>query len=115
MRKPPLSMMSAVVASVWPINSRNAASSCWMSSSISWGRVAMSCGLGSALVDEFLKQHARDHVERLKHPLAFVRGAIERRHLHFAVVQKIFHVFGRRGVRQVAFVVLQDVRNFRDV
>src|ERR1035438_1146086 len=99
MRKPPLSMMSAAVASVWPMNSSNASLSRCMSSSISWGKVAMSCMLGRALVDEFLEQQARDHVERFKHALALVRGGVERWHLHFTVVQKILHVFDRRGAR----------------
>jgi hypothetical protein len=34
----------------------------------------------------------------------------ERRHLHVAVVEQKIHVFHRRGVRQVALVVLQHVR-----
>src|ERR1039457_3678521 len=108
MRKPPLSMTSAAVASVCRMNSRSASSIRCMSSSISWGRVALSRVLGGALVDEFLEQQTRDHIERFEHALALVRGGIERRHLHLAVVQQIFHVFDRRGVRQVALIVLQD-------
>src|SRR5208283_4887233 len=96
MRKPPLSMISVAIASVLAMNSRNTPSRWRMSSSISWGRVAMSGVLRNALVDEFVQQEARDHVQRLEHALAFVRRGAERRHLHFAVVQQVFHVFHGR-------------------
>src|ERR1039458_96244 len=99
MRKPPLSMISAAVASVFAMNARNVSSHRRMSSSISWGRVAMSCVLWNALVDEFVQQQARDHVQGFKHAFALVRRRVERRHLHFAIVQQKFHVFHRRGVR----------------
>src|ERR1700729_1233716 len=92
MRNPPLSMMSAFDASVLAMNSRSVVSSGWMSSSISCGKVTMSCVLRNALVDEFLQQQARDHVQRFKHALAFVRGRGEGRHLHVAVVEQKIHV-----------------------
>src|ERR1700722_10371701 len=111
MRKPPLSMTSADVASAETMSSRSASLSRWRSSSMSWGRVAMSCILGDALVDVFLQQHARDHVQRLEHAFAFVRRRGKGRHLHVAVVEQKIHVFHGRGVRQIALVVLDDVRN----
>src|ERR1700690_2633965 len=115
-RKPPLSMISVAIASVLTMNSRSIPSSCRTSSSISWGRVAMSCVLRNGLViDEFVQQQARDHVQRFEHALAFMRRGTERRHLHFTVVQQIFHVIHRRGVGQVALVVLQHVGDFRQV
>src|SRR5262245_10743412 len=76
MRKPPLSMISAAVASVWATNSRSVSSSRRTSSSMSWGRVAILCGLGNALVDVFLEQHPGDHVQALEHALALVRRGL---------------------------------------
>src|SRR6267142_5740219 len=111
MRKPPLSMIRAVVASLRSRNPRNTSSSCWISSSMSWGKVAMSCVLRLALVDVLVEQHAGDHVERFENALALVRGGRERRHLHFAVVKEKFHVLHRRGIGQVAFIVLKNVRD----
>ena len=73
--------------------------------------MAILCVLRSALVDELVQQQARDHVQRLEHAFALLRGRGERRHLHFAVVEKKFHVLGRRDVGQVALVVLQHVRD----
>src|SRR5450755_1683306 len=115
MRKPPLSMISAAVASAATVSSLSASLSRWMSSSMSCGRVAISGMLGNALVDVFLEQHAGDHVQRLEHALAFMGTGGKRRHLHVAVVQQKIHVFRRRGVRQIAFVVLQHVRDLADV
>src|SRR6185503_12695364 len=111
MRNPPLSRTRAVTASLFSRNSRKTESSSWMSSSMSWGRVAMSCVLRYARVDKLVQQHASDHVERLKDTFAFVSGSAEGRHLHFAIVQQELHVLGRRGVGQVALVVLDDVGN----
>src|SRR5471030_213114 len=115
MRKPPLSMISAAVASVLAMNSRSVSSKRRMSSSISWGRVSMSCVLWNALIDKFLQQQAGDHVQRFEHALAFVRGRGKRRHLHVAVVQKKIHVFDGRGVGQVALVVLKDAGDFPEI
>src|SRR5581483_8805492 len=119
MRKPPLSMTSTVVASVCTRKSCSASLRTLMSSSINCGSVAMSCGLWRAmrlaLVDELVQQQARNHVQRFKNSFAFVRGSRERRHLHFTIVQKKFHVFHRRGVRQIALVVLQHVGNFSEI
>src|SRR6266699_5918548 len=115
MRKPPLSMIKAVVASLRPRNSPNMSSSPWMSSSRSCGKVAMSCVLRNALVDEFVEQHACNHVERFENAFALVADRGEGRHLHLAVVEKKFHVFHGRGVGQIALVVLQDVRDFFQV
>src|SRR5215471_17732312 len=100
MRKPPLSMTSAAVASVCATNSRSVSSSCRTSSSMSWGRVAILCGLGNALVDVFLEEHPRDHVQAFEDALALVRRGLERGHLHVAVVQKVIQIFHRRGIRQ---------------
>src|ERR1017187_4233670 len=97
-RKPPLSMISAVVASLFSSNSRNSLPSRSTSSSISCGRVAMSCVLRSCLADELVQQHARDHVERLKHALALVRRRGEGGDLEVAVVQQKLHVFDRGNV-----------------
>src|ERR1019366_8242695 len=96
MRKPPLSMMSSLSASL----------SRWMSFSMSCGRVDISGMLGNALIDVFLQQHTADHVQRFEHTLAFVGTGGQRRHLYIAVVHKEIHVFERRGVRQVALVIL---------
>jgi hypothetical protein len=75
----------------------------------------MSCVLRDALVDIFVEQHPRDHVQRLEHAFAFVCTAGKRRHLHVAVVEQEIHVFRRRGVGQITFVVLQNVGNLADV
>src|SRR5258705_6265122 len=115
MRKPPLSMISAVVASLFSSNSRSSSSSSWISSSISWGSVAMSCVLRSSLADILIKQHPGDHIERLKNAFAAVRSRAEGGHLHFAVVEQKFHVFGRRNIGKVPFVVLQDVGNLSQI
>src|SRR6266496_3479640 len=115
MRKPPLSIIKAVVASLRPRNSPNTSSSPWMSSSRSCGKVAMSCVLRNVLVDEFVEQHAGNHVEGLEYAFALVANRGEGRRLHLAVVEKKFHVFHGRGVGQVALVVLQNVRDFVQV
>src|SRR5882724_10126685 len=112
MRKPPLSMIRAVVASVFSSRSWSTSSSRWTSSSISWGRVAMSCVLRSSLADILIEQHARNHVERFKHPFTEMRGGTERRNLHLAVIEKEFHVVDGGDIGQVTLVVLQNVRNF---
>src|SRR2546423_3199773 len=104
-------MISAVVASLFSNNSRNSSSRSWMSSSISWGRVAMSCVLRSGLANVFIEQHAGDHVEGLKNAFTPVRGRAERGHLHFPIVEQKFHVFGRGNIGQVTLVVLQDIGN----
>src|ERR1022692_5034220 len=108
-KKPPLSMISAVVASLFSSRSLNASSRNLTSSTRSWGKVAMSCVLRRSLRDVLVQQHARDHVQRFENPLAFVRGGRERRHLHLAIVQQKLHVFHRRDVRQIALIVLQDI------
>src|SRR6185436_11854062 len=84
MRNPPLSTINAVVASLRLRNARKTLSRASMSSSISWGKVAMSCVLRDALLDVFVQQHARDHVERFEHALATVGGGVERGHLRLA-------------------------------
>src|ERR1035438_6041269 len=114
-KKPPLSMISAVVASLFSSRSLNTSSSSLTSSTSSWGRVAMSCVLRRALGDVLVEQHARDHVQRFKNAFAFVRGAGERGNLHFAIVQQKLHVFNRRDVRQITLVILQNIRNVREV
>src|ERR1035441_2248722 len=90
MRKPPLSMISAVVASLFSSKSRNSRSSRPMSSSISCGKEAMSCVLRSCLADIFVQQNAGDHVERLEDAFALVRRRAEGRDLDVAVVQDEF-------------------------
>src|ERR1051325_3973271 len=111
MRKPPLSMTIAVVASVCFSNSRNVSSSCWMSSSMSCGSVAMSCVLRRSLSNELIEQHPRDHVECFEYAFAFVRHRSEGRDLNLAVVQDEFHVLHRSHVLQIPLVVLQHVGN----
>src|SRR5882724_4995707 len=108
-------MISAVVASVFSSNSCNTSSSRWTSSSISWGRVAMSCVLRSSLTDILVEQHASDHVERLEHPFTEMRGRTKRRHLHISVVEQEFHIIDGGDIRQITFVVLQNVRDFGHV
>src|SRR6266446_4071726 len=115
MRKPPLSMISAVVASLFSSNSRSASSRHWTSSSISWGRVAMSCVLRRALADKLVQQHACDHVERFKHALAFVSDGGKGRDLQIPVIEQKLHILNRRHVRQISLVVLQHVGNVSQV
>ncbi len=40
------------------------------------------------MADEFVQQHARDHVERLEDAFATVRARREGRHLDFAIIQQ---------------------------
>src|SRR5258706_1950663 len=115
MRNPPLSMISAVVASLFSSSSRNSSSSSWISSSISWGNVAMSCVLRSSLTDVLIKQHPGDHVQRLKNAFTAVRGRTERGDLHFAVVEQKFHVFGRSNIGKIPLVILEHVGNFAQI
>src|SRR5258706_781369 len=115
MRKPPLSMINAVVASVLASSSRNSSSSRWMSSSTSCGRVAMSCVLRSSLADELVEQHARNHVQRFEDAFALVGGGSEGGHLEIAVVEQKLHVLHRGHVRQIPLVVLQHIRNVGQV
>ena len=111
-------------ASVCVSNSRNSSSNRWMSSSISWGSVAMiilgrghptSCVLRRSLADKFVQQHAGDHVQRLEDTFATMSAGRERRHLNLAVVEQKFHVFNRGDIRQVPLVVLQHVRNLLEI
>src|SRR6266568_8416687 len=114
-RKPPLSITSAVTASLRSKKLRNTSSRRWMSSSSSWGRVGISGVLRRAEIDELVQQQPRNHVQRFKDAFAFVRGGGEGRHLDVAIVQQELHVFDRRGVGQVALVELQDVGDVFDV
>ena len=75
----------------------------------------MSCVLRDTLIDEFLQQQTRNHIQRLKNALALVGSGAERRHLHVAVIEQIIHVFNRRGVRQIALVVLDDIGDFPEI
>src|SRR5512145_851314 len=109
MRNPPLSMIRAAVASLLARSSNSSSSSRWMSSSMSWGREAMSCVLRRSLADELVEQHAGDHVEGFKDAFALVGGGGEGRDLDFAVVEQKLHVFDGSDVGEVAFVVLEDV------
>src|SRR6185503_2127116 len=108
MRKPPLSMSSAAADSLWATRSRSAPSRTRMSSSMSWGRVNMSGGPAGAFVDELVQQHAGDHVQGFEDTLALVGARGEGRHHHFAVVEEKLEVFERRGVGDVALVILDD-------
>src|SRR5450759_2962778 len=115
MRNPPLSMTSAVVASLFSNSSRNSSSSSWISSSISWGNVAMSCVLRSSLADVLVEQHSGDHVQPLENAFTAVRRRGEGGYLHFAIVEQKLHVFSRRDVRKVPLVILQHIRNFPQI
>src|SRR5262249_29381543 len=86
-----------------------------MSSSTSWGKVAMSCVLRSALADELVQQQARDHVQRLEYTFGPMRRGGEERHLQLPVVEQEFHVIDWGDVGQVALVVLEDVRDLVQV
>jgi hypothetical protein len=66
-------------------------------------------------VDEFVEQQARNHVERLEDALALEGHGREGRHLHLAVVEQEIQILDRRGIGQVALVVLQDVRDFGEI
>src|SRR5579862_8563668 len=105
MRNPPLSMISAVVASLFSSNSRSASSRRWISSSTSCGSVPMSCVLRRGLADELVQQHARNHVESFEDALAFVGDRRKGRHLHVPVVEQEFHVVYRGDVGQITLVV----------
>ena len=77
--------------------------------------MAMSCVLRRALADEFMEQHARDHVEGLEDAFALVRDRSKGRDLHFAVVEEELQVLDRGDVGEVAFVELEHVRDVRQV
>src|SRR5207244_13325812 len=111
MRKPPLSMINAVVASLFSSNSWRTVSNCWTSSSMSWGNVAMSCVLRRGLADKFIEQHSGNHVESFKDPFAQMRAGFKGRHLHIPVIDQEFHIIDRRRIGQIAFIVLEHVRN----
>src|SRR5258708_2322694 len=115
MRKPPLSMIKAVVASLFCISSWRMSSSWRTSSSNSWGSVAMSCVLRLRLADELVEQQPRDHIECLEHTFAPVGRGGEGGHLHVAVVEQELHVIHRRGIGQIALVVLHHHGNFPQI
>jgi len=69
----------------------------------------------AALVDEFMEQHAGDHVERFEDAIALVSDTRESGNLHFPVVEEKFHVLDGRRIGQVAFVVLDDVGDVAQV
>src|SRR6188474_189824 len=108
-------MISAVVDSVLVSNSLRVSSRHWISSSISWGRVDMSCVLRRSLADVFMQQHASDHVQGLENTLATVCCGGKGGHLHFAIVQEELHILHRGSVCQIPLVVLHDVRDIRQV
>src|SRR5215469_6935136 len=115
MRNPPLSMISAAEASVWSNNACKMTPNLWMSSSISCGKVAMSCVLRCVLADKFIEQQARNHIQRFEYALAFVRDGAEGRDLDVAIVEEKLHVFHRGDIRQIALVVLEHEGNVRQV
>src|SRR5215472_4844309 len=98
MRNPPLSMMSAAAASVWSNSAFKMTPNRWMSSSMSCGKVAMSCVLRCVLADKFIEQQARNHIQRFEYALAFVRHGAEGRHLDVTIVEQKLHVFHRRHI-----------------
>src|ERR1035441_9061088 len=53
---------------------------------------------GATFRSELVQQHARDHVERLKHAFALVRRGAERGDLEVAVIQQKLHVFHRGDI-----------------
>jgi len=71
--------------------------------------------LRRVLIDEFMEQQARNHVERLKNAFTFMSGSRKRRNLGLTVVQQKLHIFKRGNIRQIAFVVLKHMRNFIQV
>src|SRR6185436_12651447 len=115
MRKPPLSMSRVTVASERDSKSSSAMSSTRMSSSKSCGSDAISLFGARALVDELVQQQAGNHVERFKHAFAFGSDGGKGRHLHVAIVQSKLQVIDRRDIGQITLVVLQDIRNIREV
>ncbi len=56
-----------------------------------------------------MEEHARDHIEGLEDAFAFRCGRLERRHLHFAIIENVLQILDRRDIRQVALVVLHHV------
>src|ERR1035441_1422351 len=79
---------SAAAASLRRNNSSNAPSNPWTSSAMSGGRPGISRGFAPALVDEFVEQQARNHVERFKDSFAFGGHGSEGRNLHLAIVEQ---------------------------
>src|SRR5262245_37301209 len=115
MRNPPLSMSRAALASLLMSNSSRARLISAMSSSMSWGSVAILGSFAGALVDKLLQEQTRDHVQRLKDSITFVGAGREGGYLFVPVVEKEFQVFRGRHVREIALVVLQDVGNVSQV
>src|SRR5688572_30656674 len=105
MRNPPLSSNKATLASLFSRSSCMARSTSVISSSISSGNGDISGSFSVRLVHVFVQQQTSNHVQGLEHALAFVGAGRKGRHLHLAIVQEKFHVFHRRGIREIAFVV----------
>src|SRR3972149_4207096 len=61
-------------------------------------------------VAEFSEHHAGNFLERLKHSLALIGNGFD--HRLILAAQLFFQRLDGHGVRQVAFVELQYVRNF---
>jgi hypothetical protein len=69
---------------------------------------------GFVFARELLEQKPRDRIERGKHPLARSGDAHEAWHAHLAVVKNEVEVMNWSGIKQVALVVLQNVRDLID-
>src|SRR5688572_133352 len=107
-RKPPSAVSSTDEASDLLRKSAKIALICSTSSSNSSGSVPVielsgDFLLAAGLREQFMEQHAGDHIERLENTIAFGRGRFERRDLHVAIIQEKIHVLDWGDIRQIAF------------
>jgi hypothetical protein len=62
-----------------------------------------------------MKEHAGDHIEGFEDALALAGDAAKGGDLDFAIVEQELHVVDWSDVWEIAFVVLEDVRDIREV
>src|SRR5947208_15583188 len=111
MRKPPSAATRAAVASLLSRKSRSAVSIAWTSSSMSWGELGIRRGLPSPFGDEFVEEQPRDHIKSLENAFALTGAGFERGDLHIAVIEQELHIFDRGDAWEVAFIVLEHIRD----
>jgi hypothetical protein len=72
-------------------------------------------GAAFGFVDKFVKEHASDHIEGFEDALALAGDAAERGDLDFAIIEEELHIIDWSDVWEVAFIVLEDVRDIGEV